>query len=464
MAKKKAVVPSSSVDKNIAEYPGPVLLQMGRTGLKSNGGIVDEEWHAKLKGQLAAKIYREIGDNDPIVGGALWLMESVCVGRDMTAEPPPGYEDSTAAQWLADWYNGALADMESTFDQVISELMTIPQYGYCPMEVLYKLRKGPLMTDDLLRSKHDDGMWGWRDWSVRAQDTIWRWEIDRGTGNVKGLWQRIDGDQGGLYFIPMSKLMNFKLRSRKKSPEPPGLLRHVYRPYYFCKRAEEMEGVALQRQLAGFLALSLPWQSMHARASADDRRMKDDAEELIEQASLDELAGMVWPGKEDRHGPTGFGAEFMSPTGDLNAADPIIKRRRQDKAIAMLSEMLLFGGEDSGGNRSLGETTVGLLALTLNAILGGVAQVIEGVAIPDLGYLNNFPSELLPHMHHKKVEIPDVAAYAGAINQLASSGGLIVDESVDERSRDILSIKPRRNTQANQLALPLPQPTDGNAR
>ena len=45
--------------------------EIGFSGLKRRGGVVYEEFLRQLEGDKALKIWREMGDNDPIVGASL---------------------------------------------------------------------------------------------------------------------------------------------------------------------------------------------------------------------------------------------------------------------------------------------------------------------------------------------------------------------------------------------------------
>jgi hypothetical protein len=55
----------------------PIFYEAGRSGLKISAGLIDEEFLRDLRGQKADKIYQEMANNSPVIGGALWLIESL---------------------------------------------------------------------------------------------------------------------------------------------------------------------------------------------------------------------------------------------------------------------------------------------------------------------------------------------------------------------------------------------------
>jgi hypothetical protein len=48
----------------------------GASGLKRSNGIIYEEFLTELIGQRANKIYKEMTDNDPVIGAMLFAVDS----------------------------------------------------------------------------------------------------------------------------------------------------------------------------------------------------------------------------------------------------------------------------------------------------------------------------------------------------------------------------------------------------
>ncbi|MCE2604181.1 hypothetical protein LH384_34385, partial [Pseudomonas aeruginosa] len=54
------------------------------------------------------------------------------------------------------------------------------------------------------------------------------------------------------------RALHFVTKSRKNNPEGRSVLRGAYRAWYFKRRIQEIEGIGLERDLAGFPVLTAP--------------------------------------------------------------------------------------------------------------------------------------------------------------------------------------------------------------
>ena len=63
------------------------MIEVGSSGLSRLGGFVNEEFHPKLRGTQAAKVFLEMRSNDPIVGAILFGLEMVIRQVDWRIEP-----------------------------------------------------------------------------------------------------------------------------------------------------------------------------------------------------------------------------------------------------------------------------------------------------------------------------------------------------------------------------------------
>lgn len=103
--------------------------------------------------------------------------------------------------------------------------------------------------DGRTRSKYADGLIGWRKLPIRAQETLYQWEYDD-EDNLKGMTQ-MPPPSYNLYTIPIEKALLFRTKSRKDNPEGRSILRNAYRSWYFKRRIQEVEGIGIERDLAG---------------------------------------------------------------------------------------------------------------------------------------------------------------------------------------------------------------------
>jgi hypothetical protein len=59
-------------------------------------------------------------------------------------------------------------------------------------------------------------------------------------------------------FIPIEKMLLFRTTVQRNNPEGRSMLRTAYRPWRNKKRIEEIEGVGIERDLAGLPMARIP--------------------------------------------------------------------------------------------------------------------------------------------------------------------------------------------------------------
>ena len=55
----------------------PSLDILGHSGLSYSGGSISEEWLTKLSGDRALRVYKEMRDNDAVIGSILYAIKSM---------------------------------------------------------------------------------------------------------------------------------------------------------------------------------------------------------------------------------------------------------------------------------------------------------------------------------------------------------------------------------------------------
>ena len=369
--------------------------QIGTTGLRQSGGQVFEDFLPNLRWPQAGRVYQEMSDNDPVVGAILYLAEMLIRNIHWSVKPASNApEDLEAANFVEECMN----DMEHSWANFISEVLSMLAYGFSFHEIVYKVRKGPFEQGPY-KSKYQDGRVGWKKLPVRSQHSLHNWDMDI-KGELKGFVQLSDAART-LVTIPISKGLLFRTRVSRDNPEGKSLLRNAYRPWYFKKHIEEIEGIGIERDLAGFPVLTAPegldlWNS-------DDPRLKAirvEAETLVANIRRDSEEGVLLPhGWDLRLLSTGSARQF-----DTNA---IINRYDNRIAITMLSDLILIGS-DKTGSFALAETKQSMLGKALEAQVGNIADVLNQQAIPKLFKYNNFTISEYPKILPGEIESPSI--------------------------------------------------------
>lgn len=374
--------------------------QLGRTGLKRYGPYIYEEFLPELRWPRAAKIYQEMSDNDAVIGSVLYLAEMLIRGVEWRVEPASASEvDKEAAEFLA----SCMHDMDSSWADTISEILSMLTYGFSFHEIVYKVRRGPDESNAKYRSQYSDGRIGWRRLPIRSQTSIEGWEFDE-EGDVSAFIQSCEPDFTPVS-IPMSKGLLFRTRVSKDNPEGKSLLRNAYRSWFFKKHFEEIEGIGIERDLAGFPVLTAP-EGMDLWNSEDPTMVKllADAEALVSSIRRDSEEGIILP----------FGWKLdLLTSGSSRQIDigSTIERYDNRIAITLLSDIILLGSKS--GSFALAETKQSLLAASLQSQLSNIADVFNAKAVPALFKLNNFVGlSGLPKIAPTKIQTPTMSELA----------------------------------------------------
>ena len=374
--------------------------QLGTTGLKRHGPYVYEEFLPELRWPRAGKVYQEMADNDPVIGAILYLAEMLIRGTSWSVEPASmSKEDTEAAEFLESCMN----DMEMSWPDTISEILSMLTYGFSFHEVLYKVRRGPTERSPRYRSKYSDGKIGWRNLPVRSQDSLNGWVFNK--DNEAVAFEQLAEPNYQKVIIPFSKGLLFRTRVTRDNPEGKSLLRNAYRPWFFKKHFEEIEGIGIERDLAGFPVLQTPegldlWNE-------DDPQMvalRQRAEALVANVRRDSEEGILLP--------YGWDLKLLT-SGSSRQIDigSTIERYDNRIAITLLSDIILLGSKS--GSFALADTKQSMLAASLQAQLLNIADVFNTKAVPRLFQANNFTNyESLPKIVPGQIQTPSLKEVA----------------------------------------------------
>lgn len=353
--------------------------QLGVTGLRRYGPYVYEEFLPELRWPSAGRIYQEMADNDPVIGSIMYLAEMLIRGCTWDVKACGDSDvDREAAQFLKE----CMHDMDMSWDNTICEILSMMVYGFSFHEIVYKVRRGPEESSSKYRSKYSDGRIGWRRLPIRAQTSMAEWEFNE-EGDVTAFIQNCE-PKFDMVRIPMTRGLLFRTRISKDNPEGKSLLRNAYRPWFFKKHFEEIEGIGIERDLAGFPVLTAP-EHLDLWNEEDTKmvKMKADAEALVASVRRDSEEGILLP--------HGWELKLLT-SGSSRQIDigSTIERYDNRIAITMLSDIILIGNNRTG-SFALADTKKSLLATALQAQVSNIADVFNAFAVPKLFAMNSFP-------------------------------------------------------------------------
>jgi len=261
--------------------------------------------------------------------------------------------------------------------------------------------------------------------------------------------------------------MLFRTKSRKNNPEGRSILRNAYRSWYFKRRIQEIEGIGIERDLAGLPVMHAPegldiWDD----TISDNVDIRIGMERMVKSIRRDEMEGVVLP--------HGFELELLSSGGtrqfDTNA---IINRYDTRIAMTVLADFIFLGHSETG-SWALSSDKTELFAVAIGAFLDIICETFNSQGIPLLIDINGEHFAGIteyPKMTHGDIEDMDITKVATFLKEMTGIGLLVPDDGLEdyirqvghlpERTSDTRSIDERRKGLQEQNEPPEPETAAG---
>lgn len=417
----------------------PGYYNVGISGLTRYGQIsrVYEEFLKELQGPQGMKNYREMQDNDPIVGAILFASQYLC--RKVSFKFKPANQTQQAGQVAAFMGGAMFDDMESAWPETLSEILTMLAFGWSLMEFRLKRRLGmsvPKMTPPPqgaisiegegypvgpAQSRFQDGLIGFRSLELRSQETLYMWEFNIDSKAV--VMQQMAPPDYKIRRLPLDKALLFRTQVSKNNPEGRSILRNAWTSYYLKKNIQIFEGIGIERDMAGYPVIKIAEPDPSKGKFVPDVWNPKDPDmvnllaqlkRVVTSVRRDEQEGLVMP----------WWAEFdLLSTGSRRAFDTnaIIGRYDQRMAMSVMADFIMLGHE-AVGSKALAQTKISLFTSALSSFLDTVCAIINRQAVPLLMRYNGFPMELAPSMVHGDVENVNLQELGDFIAKIAGTG------------------------------------------
>jgi len=408
--------------------PPKTPSMIGSTGLRQYGGYIEEEYLRDLQGECWHRVVREM-QTDAVIGGVLFAIEMLM--RQVTVTVVAA-SDEKGDKEVAAFVDTCLHDMREPWPLTLAEILSFIPWGWATLNKVYKLRQGEITgdngeRDDLKSSAYDDGKIGWATWSIRAQETTNRWVFDD-AGGVVGFIQVAPPAYVEVP-IPLSACLHFRTTSRKGNPEGLSTLRTAYDAWYYRKHIRRIEGIGVERDLAGIPVAEVPAAILSPERTAEEAAVYNAIYQIVTNLRRDEQEGVVWPGDRDERGNKLYDLRLLS-TGGTRQFDTgkIIERNSTEMAMSLLADFI-FLGHQGVGSWALASSKTSLFATALGAWLDTICAVINTQAIPQLLRLNGYKVKAPPKLTHGDIETMDLGALGTYLEALSHSAALFSGES-----------------------------------
>jgi len=435
--------------------------EKGRIGQRRYGGVIYEEFLPQLRGQRGIAVFHEMSENDDITGAVLFAIKMLVRQAKWNVEPGGiTARDKEAAEFV----ESCMGDMQDTWTNTISEILSFLIYGWSFHEIVYKRRMGR-RKDSRLSSKYQDGLIGWKKLPIRAQESLYRWEYDE-EDNLLAMTQ-MPAPSFQTYTIPISKALLFRTESHKENPEGRSILRNAYRPWYFKRRIQEIEGIGIERDLAGLPVIHGPnGLNLWDDNVEENVKIRAGLESMVRSIRRDEMEGVVLP--------YGFELELLS-SGGSRQFDTNVTIDRYDTRIAMtvLADFIILGHQKVG-SFALSSDKTELFAMATGAFLDIICETFNSQGIPSLIDINGQHFAGItdyPKMTHGDIEDADIQKLAAFIKDMTGIGVLVPDDGLEdfvrqaghlpERTSDTREPDRERQKQQEQNQPPEPEHAAG---
>lgn len=420
--------------------PLTVKAEIGVAGLKVSSGYIWEEFIPGLQGARGQRIFQEMSLNDATVGAVLYAIGLIIRAVDWQAIPA---DASAEAEAEAEFAQSLMEDMSHSWEDFISEVLTMLVFGWAYHEIVLKRRIGPDEAAPERRSKFTDGRIGIRKLAPRSQDTLNRWEM-QDDGGISGMWQQ-PPTQGGLRFLPIENCLLFRTVSRKNSPEGVSILRTAYSSYYDLKNIERYEVIGIERELTGLPIVRIPADVLTA-TEGPNVSIRSAYEKVARDLKFNEQGGIVIP-SDVYLGADGTPSAVpkvdvkLITSGGTRAinTDVVIQRKQRGIARSCLADFVMLGDGSgtSRGSYGMHESKVDLFIRASETLLRMIAQPLNSFLLPRIWAINGLDRALMPELRPGKLVKANLTELGAYVTSLSQAGApLFPDQELESYLRE----------------------------
>jgi len=385
-------------------------------------GLRQDEFVVQLRGRQGIKKYREMSENDAVIGAILTAMRMMLRSVEWRIE---GGTDASQ-----EFVHSVMHGMDDkSWEEFIADALTKLEYGFSLFEMVPRRD-----TDGLIRMKKLAG---------RAQWTIDRFETKE-NGDIQGVWQV--AAQKNVY-IPYPKLLHFRTTSIANEPSGRSVLRSAYTSWRAQNNIKYFEGVGIERELNGLPIVRIPSEFMDANASDANKALFNQMKTIARDVKRNEQGYIILPsdryadddGKLTNNLMVEFDLIASKGTRDIDTG-AVILRYQQDMARSVMADFVMLGANDRG-SFALSKSKADLFLRALEGYADTIAAQLNRKLLPYLWELNGMNKADMPKLVRGRVAPVDLEELGQYIQRLALSGvDLFPDENLDKHLRDVAGL------------------------
>lgn len=374
-------------------------------------GIRQDDYDPLLRGRNGMRLFKRMRDSDPTVGSILTIIETLARGARWTVAP---HDDSSASVEAAETFSLILDEMDTSFDDYLSDAVTFLTFGFSLFEIVLRRR--------------EDGTYGVKKLGPRAQWTVDSFDVTR-EGDLLGVWQ--ESHDWGRVYIPSSRLMHLKFTSAYGDPAGRSVLRNAYRSYVYVTHIQEYEAVAIERELNGLPIGRVPSEYLAEDASDSKKAFVNKFKQILSDVKKNRQGYVLIPsdvyedveGKPSAQQMVGFELLASRGTRDIDTRK-VISGHQQDIARTVMADFLFLGANDRG-SFALSKSKTDIFVKAISSFLKAIAYPVNKKLIPYVWEANGWPRETMPSLVFSGLSPVDVEALGNLVRSLGLAGAAL---------------------------------------
>lgn len=391
------------------------------------------------------KTFAEMSTNSTIAG-ILLAFKSMCMTVKFSVEENKKDPDKKRAKENAEYVQECLDDMQTSFSEVMGEILEMIGMGFKVIIPQFKLRSGFDFNANF-NSKHNDGKVAWKNFLPIKPNSIFKWNGPEGSGylGLTGITQQIA--RNGTYVqIPRNRLLIFRNSSSDNSPIGKSILEGAYKDWVKLIQVIEIQMIGLRRSLEG-----VPYGLISTDMMASDRKGDQDGVRAVQAAvrNLDATLdrGFLLPGDRDDQGHLKcevrmMGAQEGGGNTKIQDAQVIIDAKEQTIARSMLAQFMTISGK--GGSYALSKNQSDVFVNSLKGSMDQIAGVMNNEAIPRLFALQDqmfgTKTEYMPRLVFSDFIKEDATEFFASIEKAINIGLFKATPELQRKAAQILNV------------------------
>lgn len=360
----------------------------------------------------STETFREMSD-DITIAAAISSVQVVSSRIPIFIE---SYDQSKTHLKRKEFLESCLSDMEHSLQDFIKQAMTFRVYGWSICEKVYRYRRRKK------GSRYDDNRIGIKKLAFRPQHTITEFRMSDDNRDLIGVVQGsmpIDSDLAQRriplkpntndLLIPKNKILFFVTDNTTGLPYGRSPLVSCYQTWRDLQKVQDLEYVAMSKNLNGLPLASLPARFLSAEADDDEVDVRLSIVDGISKVGIGEQSSFVLPSDRDEDGNRLFDLQLLqASSSNVTSISAIVSRLKREMKDLFFNDL----NDEGKGN---------LLNMLVESCIKDIFEVLNRDLIPELWEMNGWDITKTPTLKYGSLKEVNMSDFAKAVQQLSAT-------------------------------------------